>query len=1214
MIRCLRRALSSLWSVPVCLHGRAAGLVVLGILLSGCQQGGPHVPVDEASLVVAAPERRLSDGQEAIVALFEVTVDGSSMQGTATVLPLRSSSQGELFDLDIAPFRNRESLQIVGLERTADDNLEVAFTHAHPFPAASDLGGAPNGFSNRADLGYTGRLLLLAQDQVQSFFNGEVRLDPTLVVNSDGYLQADALLASPIANVDTFPFVLLADELKDNRVGITNNGNPMGNYDLDGRGWDESNIVGPGGKNNGWTGFDFVHQGQTIWNTFTLSGAAIAANSNSYTLEAALVIQYTDPRGPGTPPSATTRKSNRLPRAGGTALDFAYRLPHAALDIAKISEPEPMEVVALTDRCDAGIVDLRDWDRLATATVANGTDLQNQPEVGTIALAGDFSETSMPFVEFSVPTGLFTNTEFTKIGGAEQKLGQEAIFTGERYGLPGSELQYQIIAGYAAGSTLVPGSYYGLVRITDNEQRNDADSGYHFGYPSGSPGDALEATYQIVQIEVTVPPTPDFGPPSIYSSPCDDGGETFGTDTWSVGTLNVPPLGANYVWNFGGGATILSPGGPNQLMPQVVYDGAPGIYEGSVTVSNPQGSATQEFTYQIDPPNETYNPTTNGPLVVEVDGPRPWVAAQEVGALNVGIPYHRASAPDRRAEIRFNWNDDTDFGDTGEAWQLITGELPIIFQSPLAYDNLTNVPEMRTLPYEIRDDGVTSPGTPGSADFRLNAGEPGGGFATNFNMENGGTSHVISSTFPVSNHSLAVDSDGNFYVGGEFDGTVALGIRTLSIPATAAAGFVAKFDPEGNPIWGRSFIATGTGAALSVTEVEVDIAGNVLVAGGFIGTATFNNGATNHTKAAPDENVWALKLQGFNGVNTWADAYVVTSPVGRVLLHDTTLMRPVDSSHLLLAGGFSGQANFGGGLRTAAGATLDGYIVRINNSTGAYITDRVVADNAVFGTPGDQIVHALDVDAAGFLHFAAGYNREVDWCNGGSPCGGSPYTAPIGRYHMVLGQVNLANTPTLGRMYPVTGAILPYSVVVDDAAGGINGGIAEVWITGSHDAATVAGIGAGVAGQLTPFLIAVTPSYTNVFQRTFPGAVANTSASGFMAITPSQSADKIFVSGRFDNATNFGSGVRTPVGTGDGYVIAYERSSGAPAWEQLLSSTGVDTRMGGIAVDPNGWVGVIGQMDGNTTVNQSLGRVLPKSVGAGSTEAFLVLYKPDGSW
>lgn len=637
-----RQSLRHLRTQPI-----ALGLILGLALLAGCGQGGPMTPgAGHGELVIAAPETRLSQGKEAIVALFDVALDGVAMLGSATPLPFRTTAQGELFDLDIAPFTNQNSLQIVGLARTATGDLAVEFTHAHPFPAPSDLNGTPNGFTNRADLGYTGRLLLLVHGQVQSFFGGSVTLDPTVVVESDGYIKAGGLLATPIPNANTFPYVLLADELKDNRIGISNGGNPMGNYNLNGRGWDQSNIAGPGGVNNGWTGFDYVHQGQQIRNTFTLSAAAIAANSGNYSLKAALVIQYSDPRGPGSPPSATTRKSNRLPRAGGTALDFAYRLPHAALDIAKISEPAPLQVVTLTDRCDAKEVELRDWDRLATGTVADGATLGTESNVGKIALAGNFTETTMPRVEFSVPAGLFTNTEFTKVGGTQQQLGQEAIYTGERYGLPGSELKYQIIDGYAAGSTLVPGSYYGLVQVTDNEQRNDADSGYHFGLQPTSPPQpgpaALESTYQIVKIEVTVPPTPNFGEPSIYSSPCDDGGETFGTDTWEVGALNVPPSPLNYVWNFGAGAPIISGGGsPNQIAPTVEYPGTPGIYEGSVRVDTPQGTATKQFSYQVDPPSGTYNPTTGETLFLEIPDSLRWIQPGVVGSLRPGILRYR---------------------------------------------------------------------------------------------------------------------------------------------------------------------------------------------------------------------------------------------------------------------------------------------------------------------------------------------------------------------------------------------------------------------------------------------------------------------------------------------------------------------------------------------------------------------------------------------
>lgn len=75
---------------------------------------------------------------------------------------------------------------------------------------------------------------------------------------------------------------------------------------------------------------------------------------------------------------------------------------------------------------------------------------------------------------------------------------------------------------------------------------------------------------------------------------------------------------------------------------------------------------------------------------------------------------------------------------------------------------------------------------------------------------------------------IAADADGNVIVAGELQGTVSFGGPPLTGGTpTMAAGFVAKFDPNGNHLWSRR---AGVSACASL-----DAAGNVLVAGNFDG-------------------------------------------------------------------------------------------------------------------------------------------------------------------------------------------------------------------------------------------------------------------------------------------------------------------------------------------------------------------------------------------
>jgi len=73
---------------------------------------------------------------------------------------------------------------------------------------------------------------------------------------------------------------------------------------------------------------------------------------------------------------------------------------------------------------------------------------------------------------------------------------------------------------------------------------------------------------------------------------------------------------------------------------------------------------------------------------------------------------------------------------------------------------------------------------------------------------------------------IAADRAGNVLLAGNLEGTVDLGGMTLSHGGVNP--FVVKFDPEGSPIWTKSF---GCSVDQWITAIDVDPSGAVLVAG-----------------------------------------------------------------------------------------------------------------------------------------------------------------------------------------------------------------------------------------------------------------------------------------------------------------------------------------------------------------------------------------------
>jgi hypothetical protein len=71
---------------------------------------------------------------------------------------------------------------------------------------------------------------------------------------------------------------------------------------------------------------------------------------------------------------------------------------------------------------------------------------------------------------------------------------------------------------------------------------------------------------------------------------------------------------------------------------------------------------------------------------------------------------------------------------------------------------------------------------------------------------------------------IALDSSGNVYLTGAFDGTQSFGSTTLTSVSTNSTGYVCKMDGNGNFLWAQR-MASGTGGSWG-RDVAVDGSGN----------------------------------------------------------------------------------------------------------------------------------------------------------------------------------------------------------------------------------------------------------------------------------------------------------------------------------------------------------------------------------------------------
>lgn len=168
---------------------------------------------------------------------------------------------------------------------------------------------------------------------------------------------------------------------------------------------------------------------------------------------------------------------------------------------------------------------------------------------------------------------------------------------------------------------------------------------------------------------------------------------------------------------------------------------------------------------------------------------------------------------------------------------------------------------------------------------------------------------------------LFVDQPGNSYIAGRFSGTAVIAGATL-VSAGLQDNYVAKYGPNGNPLWVRQIGSTGDDAGYGVVAIPN---GDVYTSGRFVNTANF--GTTNLTSVGQSDIylakydgigtlIWALKA---GGAGTDA-AYAVTADAG---------------GNAYITGDFSGTADFGG-VQLTSGGTLNSFVAKYG-STGALI-------------------------------------------------------------------------------------------------------------------------------------------------------------------------------------------------------------------------------------------------------------------------------------
>lgn len=818
--------------------GVACGLLALSSLACA---GKGSAPVTAEADLTGATSVHLSPGltPDHLALPYELTLDPTTLEASILPLPDRAgAAQGFVFDLDIANFLRPSNLVVRGVTRELNGNLSVHLRHSHPFPAVQPT--APAVGLNRADLGYTGKLLVLADSFHTAYFSGGITIDPNFIVGQDGFAEVGNLLATAGLINNAFPYKLLVDEARNNRVGVSNAGSMTGNYNPAIGGWQRSNL---GTANNGWTGYDYLHGGQAADVSIQIRASRLTGSTS---VPLAILIKYTDPKGIGT-------GSKRIPPATPEVTRFAYRLPHSALDVSRISDMN-IGLINNTPGSQATIqFRIRDWDTQAAS--AADTDLSDEANVALV-LPGT---AGYPTVDMSVPAFAGAPITILPSGGAT--------------GLPGDELPYLIDVTNSLG-TAPPGEVFGLIRAIDKEDTVAAAQNIHFGVdPVTLVAEASRAlrvrTYQTVSFIVQGSGVP----PQVLS--VNPGGGVLGRGgdvvSFSAVASNSP---TGWSWNFGGGTspnTALVPAPTVQLATR-------GDYIGGVTASNAFGTS----------PNFPFSYT-----VLPYGWARTWGGSGADTATALAVD----SAGNSYVGGTFNGTVDFDPGPGTTSRTAVGGGANVYLSRFDANGNFVRVltwgENSGATLNQVHVDAAGQVWAVGRASGSFDA-DPGSGttmatitatgfYAIRFDSSGAFQSVAVWDNVGASLSTAIVSTlspAGDIYLGGVFQnafGGVDLdpGFGSDLAVAVNLSSFIVKLNNSGDYQWGRHY-GNFTGAT-TVRSLLVDGAGFLRIGGGWRDTTDFDPGLglENRTAVGTNDDAYLLTFDSgglYQDVQTWGNS------------------------------------------------------------------------------------------------------------------------------------------------------------------------------------------------------------------------------------------------------------------------------------------------------------------------------------------------------
>jgi len=431
--------------------------------------------------------------------------------------------------------------------------------------------------------------------------------------------------------------------------------------------------------------------------------------------------------------------------------------------------------------------------------------------------------------------------------------------------------------------------------------------------------------------------------------------------------------------------------------------------------------------------------------------------------------------------------------------------------------------------------------------------------------------------------SIAVDSSGNIYTTGSFEGTADFDPGAGTFNLTGAGGgdiFVSKLDSSGNFVWAKRMGGTDYENGYSIA---VDSSGNIYTTGSFEGTADFDSGAgiSNLTSAGlPD--IFVSKLDS-SGNFVWAKNMGGTD-------WDFGLGIAVDSSgNIYTTGSFEGTADFdpGPGTSNLTGAGLPDIFVSKLDSSGNFVWAKSI------GAASFDTGIGIALDSSGNIYTTGSFEGTADF----DPGAGTSNLTSAGSSDMFVSKLDSSGNFVWAKSMGGTSDDYGYGIVLDTSG--------NIYTTGSFSGTADFDPGAGASNLtsegLTNIFVSKLDSSGNFVWAKSMGGTDYDDGLGIAV----DSSRNVYTTGSFEGTADFDPGAGTSnltsAGLPDIFVSKLD-SSGNFVWAKSMGAASYDYGFG-IVLDSSGNVYMSGSFEGTADFDPGPGT--SNLTSAGSNDIFV---------